>query len=360
MEPSVEKITSTRPVTTKTKARLGRKSLGEDTARSRVRTDRPRSTSADAGKRRTQSADLFGVRVSTGSSSIRNWKPDNMNKPLVGLMKAQQIKAASKGIRDKENGFREPMKVTVTKIKKDRPESLKQKVPSDSGVRRPPVKDKSFNSNAFCDLGTSSDDHNRPTHTSSKDKEHSTTALIVAGLQSKTQDRGRNECDPDVALWIKGLHLRDPEKYIKLFGEQEIDMESLRLINEKHLRAIGITAVGPVNKLMQGIRNLRGETFERYLEQFDSSRSQPLKVQGQGQDQNRGLMHLKNVNDDDKVSVKTKAKKKKGRIMSEKSETGSGEEENVAEKGDSLDMIPVKEPKKEKVVIKKNSFQCEY
>ncbi|XP_064637727.1 uncharacterized protein LOC135493962 [Lineus longissimus] len=355
MEPSVtvDKITM-QPSSRKTKPALMRRSLAEESARSgsRVKTERARSVSADSVKTRPLTANQ--PRLSVGGSSIyRSQMADIMvNKPLVGTVKAEKIKASSKAIREREqeNGSRVPMKVTVTK--KTGSEPMQRKV-----QREKPVKQTFVENAALTDL-----DLNLDSCASGSEYKSDNAAYMVAGLQSKRQglsNSNRNgavgQCDPDVAIWINGLKFKNPEKYVKLFGEQEIDMESLRLISEKHLRAIGITAVGPLNKLMQGIRDLRGDTFERYLEQFDLSRVQPSKVQGHRQNQKKDMVDSKIMNG---RAGQEKGNAQRGdlRIVSTRSQSGS-EENDVSVKGGGLDMIPVKEPKKARVGMKTKQFQ---
>ncbi|XP_013405886.2 probable serine/threonine-protein kinase drkD [Lingula anatina] len=69
-------------------------------------------------------------------------------------------------------------------------------------------------------------------------------------------------CDREVASWLRTLHLQNAEKYLKIFAEHEIDMQSLKLLRERDLRSMGITAVGATSKILFAIKELQGEDFK--------------------------------------------------------------------------------------------------
>lgn len=64
-------------------------------------------------------------------------------------------------------------------------------------------------------------------------------------------------CDAEVLQWLKGLQLRDTQKYVRLFADHEMDLSSLRLLTRTQLQQMGVMALGPLNKMVLAIRELR-------------------------------------------------------------------------------------------------------
>ena len=73
---------------------------------------------------------------------------------------------------------------------------------------------------------------------------------------------GHASCDSSVLKWLQSLHLKDGEKYGRIFAEHEADMESLKLMTEEQLKEMGITAVGTLNKMVFSIKDMRGENID--------------------------------------------------------------------------------------------------
>ncbi|XP_070553545.1 uncharacterized protein [Ptychodera flava] len=71
--------------------------------------------------------------------------------------------------------------------------------------------------------------------------------------------------DPALSVWLYGLKLLDTDKYIQIFVDNEVTMEGVKLLTDKHLKEMGITAMGPLSKLSHGIKVLRGEVEEDSL-----------------------------------------------------------------------------------------------
>ena len=78
-----------------------------------------------------------------------------------------------------------------------------------------------------------------------------------ADVSKYDKEEVRKKCDPVMLKWLQDLNLKDVEKYAIIFKEHEIDLEALQLMNEKQLKSVGILAVGPLTKIMHGIRQLR-------------------------------------------------------------------------------------------------------
>ena len=70
-------------------------------------------------------------------------------------------------------------------------------------------------------------------------------------------------CDTEVLQWLRGLQLRDNNKYARLFTEHELDMSSLRLLTRTQLQQMGVIALGPLNKMVIAIRELRQHSWRQ-------------------------------------------------------------------------------------------------
>jgi SOS response regulatory protein OraA/RecX len=64
-------------------------------------------------------------------------------------------------------------------------------------------------------------------------------------------------CDVEILEWIESLNLKDHRKYIEMFAQHEIDMESLKLMNAEQLKEIGVTAIGTLSKMLHSIEMLK-------------------------------------------------------------------------------------------------------
>lgn len=67
----------------------------------------------------------------------------------------------------------------------------------------------------------------------------------------------RYGCDEAVGRWLHALQLPNLAKYVEIFGQHEMDMESVRLLTIAQLHAMGIRAIGPLNKLLYAVRRMR-------------------------------------------------------------------------------------------------------
>ncbi|XP_066287041.1 uncharacterized protein [Branchiostoma lanceolatum] len=78
-------------------------------------------------------------------------------------------------------------------------------------------------------------------------------------------------CDPAVAAWLASLNLMEQDKYVKIFADNEIDLEGLRLLSEDQLARMGVTAIGAMNKIMFGVEQLRNS--------FDKAKEKSTKAE---------------------------------------------------------------------------------
>ena len=74
---------------------------------------------------------------------------------------------------------------------------------------------------------------------------------------SSTEEDTNKNRDAFVVEWLSSLDLKNPEKYIDKFIDNEIDRGSLKLLDEHKLRCMGISAVGPLTKILRGIEELK-------------------------------------------------------------------------------------------------------
>ncbi len=78
---------------------------------------------------------------------------------------------------------------------------------------------------------------------------------ILAGKSSAESKEAQKAkvCDNEVKLWLETLKLKEAQKYIDLFAEQEINMDSVVLLTRHQLRQMGVTAFGPLNSITSAI-----------------------------------------------------------------------------------------------------------
>ena len=65
-------------------------------------------------------------------------------------------------------------------------------------------------------------------------------------------------CD-EVQNWIESLKLKEPQKYVDIFGDHEIDMKNVHLLTRNDLREMGVNALGPLNSFCSAIDILTKE-----------------------------------------------------------------------------------------------------
>lgn len=105
------------------------------------------------------------------------------------------------------------------------------------------------------------------------------------GCEEGREARRALQCDPEVTAWLKQLHLKNTDKYIKLFAEHEIDMDGLRYISEDQLKEIGIRAIGAYNRILMAIKDLQQQHQQQLQEQEEedsedvASESEAIPVQ---------------------------------------------------------------------------------
>ncbi|XP_052078614.1 uncharacterized protein LOC127716450 isoform X2 [Mytilus californianus] len=83
--------------------------------------------------------------------------------------------------------------------------------------------------------------------------------MVSSQNESNNSNREQtiSKCDPLVKDWIQSLGLMEEEKYLKMFAENEIDMDEVSQLTALQLNEIGITAFGALNKILRGIKELK-------------------------------------------------------------------------------------------------------
>ncbi|XP_019621594.1 PREDICTED: uncharacterized protein LOC109467910 [Branchiostoma belcheri] len=140
--------------------------------------------------------------------------------------------------------------------------------------------------------------HSKPQHYMSKtiSAKLKSNSAPPAASNNHTRRRGdtvvRSEfmtsCDPAVAAWLASLNLMEQEKYVRIFAENEIDLEGLRLLSEDQLARMGVTAIGAMNKIMFGVEQLRNsfdkakeksaKTVEPTVERKETVKAKPFSA----------------------------------------------------------------------------------
>ena len=81
----------------------------------------------------------------------------------------------------------------------------------------------------------------------------------------------RYGCDEAVGRWLYALQLPNLAKYVEIFGQHEMDMESVRLLTIPQLHAMGIRAIGPLNKIIYAVRRMRSSSARHSSHKFSAS-----------------------------------------------------------------------------------------
>ncbi|XP_071087310.1 uncharacterized protein [Haliotis cracherodii] len=115
-------------------------------------------------------------------------------------------------------------------------------------------------------------------------------------------------CDPGVVSWLQDLGLRECSRYIEVFAENEIDMETVKDLTADQLNQMGITAVGPVNKILRAVSALKSSppsanmTVDELLAAVGSSLKQNTSEVSRT-DERRGRLRGKVAKDEFDFSV---------------------------------------------------------
>lgn len=118
---------------------------------------------------------------------------------------------------------------------------------------------------------------------SSNQRKNASTEDVSSMLQKSQKESSNSsidialsKCDPHVKDWISGLGLIEEEKYIKLFSENEIDMNEVPQLTALQLNEMGITAFGALNKILRGIKELKQKYKPEKKNSMESSSPKPL------------------------------------------------------------------------------------
>jgi hypothetical protein len=118
---------------------------------------------------------------------------------------------------------------------------------------------------------------------SSNQRKNASTEDMSSMLQNSQKESSNSsidialsKCDPHVKDWISGLGLIEEEKYIKLFSENEIDMNEVPQLTALQLNEMGITAFGALNKILRGIKELKQKSKPEKKNSVESSSPKTL------------------------------------------------------------------------------------
>ena len=104
----------------------------------------------------------------------------------------------------------------------------------------------------------------------------------VSKQDCSLQTKENAKPDHDVEVWLRNIGLKNCDKYVELFARHEIEMSCLKYLTAELLNQMGITAVGPVNKILIAILNLEeymptpGSHAERHRTPTPASNTQTL------------------------------------------------------------------------------------
>ncbi|XP_078601587.1 uncharacterized protein LOC144876309 [Branchiostoma floridae x Branchiostoma japonicum] len=248
--------------------------IGMDVAQPSKILKRPSSASGTRGQKAGKPKGVLidrkhGRSLSTQSKETGGDNAANGKKQTQSVQKVSfdtEVKDAE-DIGTGESEEAEVQIVTTGKIYQDRLVSMKAKVLNDMNNDPAKVKPQRYMSKTIsAKLKTNSaQPATRTNHTRRKEG----TGVFV-GSEVPTS------CDPAVAAWLASLNLMEQEKYVKIFADNEIDLEGLRLLSEDQLARMGVTAIGAMNKIMFGVEQLRN-SFDKAKEK--STKAEAPKIE---------------------------------------------------------------------------------
>ena len=108
----------------------------------------------------------------------------------------------------------------------------------------------------------------------------SVVPLMPLPISDDSSGSSQPRCDADVHLWLRRLGLLEEEKYIRVFAENEIDMDELIRLSPDQLQKMGVVAVGALNKISRGIDELCNprKSVEKVSTPRTNSGRQPVKL----------------------------------------------------------------------------------
>ncbi|KAK3099351.1 hypothetical protein FSP39_003147 [Pinctada imbricata] len=125
-------------------------------------------------------------------------------------------------------------------------------------------------------------------------------------LQQKDLLRKSLNCDPDVHLWLRQLGLLEEEKYVQMFAQNEIDMEVLVTLDEKHLEKMGVVALGAMKKLVRGIEELRSSAKKGKKDIIESIQPRKTEVRKSLHDAHTKSSELKRTLSDENRNIEVR------------------------------------------------------
>ena len=193
------------------------------------------------------------------ASSLTTGKPDSVEQKGISLTKRPSSSGGRIGVQKKE--------AATTKKVHSRTQSARSrsKVPNEEKIqsaRQPKTVGVDLHVGAVSKTVTKDPGgkSGKVRITKSSKENHVPSASNVIGREVDEDES--TSCDPAVASWLDSLDIKDTQKYMDIFGENELDLEGVKLLSEDQLRTMGVVAIGPLNKMLFAIKDLRGEDLD--------------------------------------------------------------------------------------------------
>ena len=86
------------------------------------------------------------------------------------------------------------------------------------------------------------------------------------------------DCDTEVEFWLRGLGLKDVEKYVEMFAENDIDLLDLEFMSAAQLHDMGVEDSEAFSILLNGVRELRNLPPDKGSKQEDTGPKRGLQA----------------------------------------------------------------------------------
>ncbi len=170
-------------------------------------------------------------------------------------------------------------------------------------------------------------DHTKLSRPSTSSTNQKRKEILSGSSETPARDETTMKvCDPEVQSWLETLKLKDIDKYVAMFTEHEVNMNSAILLGRNDLREMGVSALGPLNVLCAAIETLN-EKKEK-----EKKRQEKLKKVSKTKAQTKSLKSTEVVSE---KSVEIKHQHSPLRKPENSTEHKSVQQGNVCEKPES-------------------------
>ena len=70
------------------------------------------------------------------------------------------------------------------------------------------------------------------------------------------------QCNTEVEFWLRGLDIPDVDMCVKIFADNAVDLLDLEFMSASQLHDMGITAIGSLDKILKGIKDLKTQPLK--------------------------------------------------------------------------------------------------